>query len=188
MFNPASAPTLETDRLILRAWRDTDVEPFIAMMAEPEVARFLTGDRRPLDREAAWRTLAVFVGHWALRGFGLYAVEEKATGAFVGRVGLWRPEGWAGLELGWGLTRAFWGRGYAHEAARAVGDWAFAQMGETELISLIHADNVRSQDLARRLGLQPVTPTLHAGMPHTIWRVNRAAWREFHAARGSALP
>src|SRR5262249_38327404 len=150
MFNPASAPTLETERLILRAWRDADVEPFIAMMATPEVARFLTGDQRPQDREAAWRTLAVFVGHWALKGFGLFAVEEKATGAFVGRVGLWRPEGWAGLELGWGLPRAHWGRGFAYEAARAAGDWAFARRDELELISLIHADNIRSQNLSRR--------------------------------------
>lgn len=63
------------------------------MMADAEVARFLTADQRPQDRSAAWRTLAVFIGHWALRGYGLFAVEDKATGAFIGRVGAWQPEG-----------------------------------------------------------------------------------------------
>lgn len=176
MFDPARAPRLETERLILRAWRTEDFEPFAAMMAQPEVARFLTGDQRPQHREMAWRTLAVFVGHWALKGYGLFALEDKASGAFVGRVGLWRPEAWVGLELGWGLASEYWGRGYAHEAARAAGDWAFAQLPDDELVSVIHADNVRSQNLARRLGMLPTTPTIHAGMPHTIWRIARHAW------------
>ncbi|HWA01274.1 MAG TPA: GNAT family N-acetyltransferase [Caulobacterales bacterium] len=178
MFDPARAPVLETPRLVLRAWRDEDFEPFAAMMAAPPVARFLTGDQRPQDRAGAWRTLSLFVGHWALRGFGLFAVEEKRTGSFVGRVGLWRPEAWVGLELGWGLAPAYWGRGYALEAARSAGDWAFTRLQADELVSLIHVDNTRSQNLAARLGMKPATPTLHAGMPHTIWKISRDAWAE----------
>lgn len=172
-----AAPRLETARLILRAWRESDVEPFIAMMAEPDVARFLSSTQAPMERIDAWRTLALNLGHWALRGYGLFAVEEKASGAFVGRVGAWRPEGRADIELGWGLRRAYWGRGYAFEAACAAGDWMFATLALERIASFVHVDNAASQDLARRLGMSAGPETLHAGMPHLIWRVDRAAWK-----------
>lgn len=176
MSDLIAAPRLETERLILRAWRQGDVEPFIAMMAEPEVARFLTTHQAPLDRTAAWSALALILGHWGLRGYGLFVVEEKASGAFIGRVGGWRPEGRAELELGWGLRREYWRRGYALEAARAAGDWLFATHAPERLASFIHAGNAPSQNLARRLGMSPDGETLHAGAPHTIWRVDRARW------------
>jgi RimJ/RimL family protein N-acetyltransferase len=177
MFDVTRTPRLETDRLVLRGWRTEDFEPFAAMMAHPAVARFLTVDRLPQDRAAAWRGMAMLVGHWALLGYGMFVVEEKATGAFVGRVGPWRPEGWLGFELGWGLAAAYWGKGYATEAARAAGDWAFATFPLEEVISLIHADNAASQRVARRLGMQPGASTLHAGQPHVIWRIARAEWK-----------
>ncbi|MGE0829743.1 MAG: GNAT family N-acetyltransferase [Hyphomonadaceae bacterium] len=184
MFDPGKAPRLETSRLILRGWKAEDFAPFAAMMAEPEVSRFLTVDGRPLDAATAWRSLAVFVGHWSLRGFGLFAVEEKASGQFVGRVGPWRPEGWPGLELGWGLSRAHWGKGYAFEAARAAGDWAFNTLEADHLISLIHADNIASQNLATRLGEKPHAHTIHAGMAHTIWRITQTEWRAVQGSNG----
>jgi len=171
-----AAPRLETDRLILRAWRRSDIEPFIAMMAEPDVARFLSTAQAPMDRTDAWRTLSMILGHWALLGFGLFAVEEKASSAFVGRIGGWRPEGRAAPELGWGLARAAWGKGYALEAARAAGSWLLYAQGAPELASFIHVDNFGSQKLAARLGMAPGAETLHAGMPHQIWRVDRTGW------------
>lgn len=167
---------LETERLRLRQWRESDLDDFAAMMGEPEVARFLTSDRRPLDRNASWRQMAVFAGHWALKGYGLFVCEEKATGAFVGRVGPWRPEGWYGFEIGWGLSRRAWGKGYATEAALASARWAFETFELPEIVSVIHVDNKASQRVAQRLGMAPGPTMLHAGMPHSVWRVGRDAF------------
>lgn len=172
-----AAPRIETERLILRAWRESDVAPFFAMMAEPEVARFLSSTQAPMDRIDAWRTLSVLLGHWALRGYGLFVVEEKASGVFVGRVGAWKPEGRDEVELGWGLAHTHWGKGYALEAARAAGDWMFETLALERIASFIHIGNTSSQNLARRLDMTPGAETFHAGMPHVIWSVARSAWR-----------
>jgi RimJ/RimL family protein N-acetyltransferase len=129
-----------------------------------------------MDAAAAWRALAVLVGHWAIRGFGLFAIEDRVTGAFLGRAGPWRPEGWPGLEIGWALVRSAWGRGYATEAAATAGLWSFQRLGAAELISLIHVDNIRSQNVATRLGARPSAPTLHVGQPHVIWKAAAVDW------------
>lgn len=167
---------LETARLRLRQWRESDLDAFAAMMSHTDVVRFLTLDRRPLDRQAAWRQMALFAGHWSLKGYGLFVCELKETGAFIGRVGCWEPEGWPGFELGWGLSRPYWGKGYAHEAARAAGEWAFGAFALPRLVSLIHVDNKPSQKLAARLGMSRGATTLHAGMPHDLWSIAREQW------------
>ncbi len=177
MFALEAVPVLQTERLTLRGWMERDFDPFAAMMAHPAAARFLTVNQQPMDRQTAWRAMATFIGHWALRGHGMFVIEERATGAFLGRAGPWAPEGWVGFEIGWALTPAAWGFGYATEAARAAGDWAFAAFDLPEVVSLIHVDNVRSQAVARRLGETPGAATLHAGMPHIVWRASNAAWR-----------
>lgn len=170
-------PTLETERLRLRQWRESDLDAFAKMMANADVAQFLTHDRRPLDRVSAWRTMAVFAGHWALKGYGLFVVEEKATDAFVGRVGAWRPEGWYGFEIGWGMDRGHWGKGFASEAARACIPWAFETFDPPRVVSVIHVDNKRSQRVAEKIGLRPGARILHAGMPHVIWMLDKEDWR-----------
>src|ERR687887_272892 len=143
--------TLETDRLTLRMLRESDLDAYAEMCADPEVMRYL-GDGQPLARPMAWRNLAMMVGHWSLRGYGLWAVQERSSGVLVGRVGFWNPEGWPGFELGWMLRRAFWGRGYATEAARAALRFAFGQLGVPQVISLIRPGNAASIRVARRLG------------------------------------
>jgi RimJ/RimL family protein N-acetyltransferase len=143
-------PEHETARLKLRQFRDTDLDAYAPMMADLEVVRYL-GDGKPLDRPNAWRSMAVMIGHWSMRGYGFWALEEKATGALVGRGGLWFPEGWPMLEVGWTLARSAWGKGYATELGRAALDIAFAQ-GVPKVGSVILPANERSIRVALRLG------------------------------------
>jgi RimJ/RimL family protein N-acetyltransferase len=143
--------TLETERLILRMFREADFEAHALICSEPEVMRFL-GEGRPLDRFEAWRSMAMILGHWQLRGYGPWAVEERSSGKYIGRIGFFYPEGWPGFELGWVLGREYWGQGYASEGARRALDYAFAEMGRDHVISLIHPDNSPSIKVAERLG------------------------------------
>lgn len=142
---------METERLILRQFRESDLDAFAEICANPEVMRFI-GEFKPLDRMSTWRIIATHLGHWQLRGYGMWAVEEKATGKLVGRVGLWNPEGWPELEVGWMLDRAYWGRGFASEAGRASIDAAFRTLGVNHLISIIHPENAASMRVAERVG------------------------------------
>jgi len=143
--------TLQTERLILRMFREEDFEQHARICADPEVTRFL-GEGRPLSRFEAWRSLAAILGHWQLRGYGPWAVEERATGKLIGRIGFFYPEGWPDFELGWVLGREFWGKGYAGEGARRALAYAFTEMGRDHVISLIHPDNTGSIKVAERLG------------------------------------
>jgi RimJ/RimL family protein N-acetyltransferase len=146
--------SLETERLVLRMFRESDTDAYAEMVGDPEVMRFLGGGQ-PVPRAEAWRNMAMVLGHWHLRGYGMWAVEEQASGELVGRVGCWRPEGWPGLEVGWTLRRRFWGRGYATEAARASVAYAFEALDQTRVISLIAPENVNSIRVAERLGEKP---------------------------------
>ena len=143
--------TLETERLLLRLFRADDLDAYAEMVSDPEVVRFL-GNGRPASRLDAWQHLAIALGSWQLRGYGVWAVEEKESGNLVGRVGFIHPEGWPGIELAWTLARPHWGRGFATEAARACLDYGFREAGMDHVISLIHPDNHRSIAVARRLG------------------------------------
>jgi len=142
---------METERLMLRQFRESDLDAFAEIYADPEVMRFI-GEFKPIDRADTWRALATNLGHWQLRGYGMWAVEEKASGRLLGRVGLWKPEGWPELEVGWMLHRAYWGRGLASEAGRASIDAAFRILGVKHLISIIHPENAASIRVAERLG------------------------------------
>jgi RimJ/RimL family protein N-acetyltransferase len=167
-------PQLQTQRLLLRGLRDDDLDAYASMVADPEVMRYL-GVGEPVDRATAWRQLAMFAGHWVLRGYGLWALERRADGAFVGRAGLWQPEGWPGLEVGWALTRDAWGHGYATEAARAACEWAWSELGAQRLISVIAPDNEPSIRVALRLGMRHVRDEEIHGRVCRIYGLDRAA-------------
>jgi RimJ/RimL family protein N-acetyltransferase len=160
-------PVIETGRLRLRAFRAADLDAYASMCADPEVMRFV-GDGGPVDRDAAWRQMALYLGHWPLRGFGMWALEERESGSLVGRAGYLHPEGWPGAELGWLLGRAWWGRGLATEACRAALTQR-ASFGIERLISLIRPGNVRSLAVARRLGATLARTVDFLGAPVQVW-------------------
>jgi RimJ/RimL family protein N-acetyltransferase len=145
-----TAPVLTTLRLRLRMLEAQDFEDYAAIHTDFEATRFTA--RTHLTRMDAWRHMATLVGHWHLRGFGMWGVEELATGRIAGRVGFHEPEGWPGFELGWTIGREFWGKGYATEAARAALDHAFGAMNRDHVISLIDPENVKSIAVAERIG------------------------------------
>ncbi|GAB4522292.1 MAG: GNAT family N-acetyltransferase [Amphiplicatus sp.] len=169
---------LETNRLMLRPLAPEDADAYCAMMADPDFARFLTPDGAPQDRAAAWRGFATLIGHWTIRGYGMFAVIEKDTGAVVGRVGPWMPEGWPGLEAGWGIAPGRWGRGYAPEAAIAAIRWTFERFPELDrIISLIDPRNENSQAVARKIGEANTGETFRFwGLSLDIWAAGRAGW------------
>jgi RimJ/RimL family protein N-acetyltransferase len=173
---PAPSPTLETERLILRVPEPQDFEPWAAFAADPQVQEFIGG---VLERPVAWRTMCGMAGAWLIRGFSVFSVIEKSSGRWVGRVGPWQPEGWPGTEVGWGLARETWGKGYATEAATAAIDWAFDTLGWTEVIHTIEAENVNSAKVAQRLGStilrQTVLPA-PLNVAVDVWGQSREQW------------
>jgi RimJ/RimL family protein N-acetyltransferase len=166
-------PTLETPRLRMRGFTDDDFPAYRALVADPQVMRFL-GDGRPLGEIDAWRQLATILGHWVLRGFGLWAVEERETGRFVGRVGLLEPGGWPGFEVAYTIAPEVWGRGYAREAAGAALKHARLTLGRSEIISIIRPDNAASIRVATALGARFSHSIEFLGAQSYIYRYDAA--------------
>ena len=143
---------LETPRLILRAPRAEDFPRYAEFAADPITQEHLGGVQAESD---AWRTFAATLGEWQLTDAAMFAVEEKSSGLWIGRLGPWMPHQWPVKEVGWGLHRSAEGKGYALEAAVASIDYVFAELGWERVDHLIADDNTRSQALARRLGSVP---------------------------------
>jgi RimJ/RimL family protein N-acetyltransferase len=162
---------LETDRLLLRQWREADFEPYAEICANAEVMRYLSA--KVMTREDAWRHMAFLAGHWQLLGYGPFAVEEKATGRLMGRIGFLNPEGWPGFELGWTLGRPFWGKGYATEGARRALEYAFTELDKPHVISLIHPENKGSIRVAERLSEKPEGTAEVFGNPVIVYGIDR---------------
>ncbi|MCY4153142.1 MAG: GNAT family N-acetyltransferase [Aestuariivita sp.] len=141
-------PTLETERLLLRAPQLDDFAG-IADFYASDHAKFVGG---PVSAELAWRNLAQEAGHWVLRGFGRWSIVEKQSNGWIGSCGLWFPAGFPEIELGWDLAERATGKGYATEAAHAARDFAYQQLELTTLISLVADGNDRSVAVALRLG------------------------------------
>jgi RimJ/RimL family protein N-acetyltransferase len=170
---------LETARLVLRPFGEEDLDSYAAICADPDVMRYVGG--RPLTRPGAWRAIATYVGHQRLRGYGLWALVEKATGRLIGRAGLWRPEGWPGLEVGWLLDRRRWGQGFATEAGRAALGFAFGLLRADHVVSVIHPENAASIRVAERLGERYERTTTVEGadgvrFEAAVYGIARSAW------------
>jgi RimJ/RimL family protein N-acetyltransferase len=176
-----SFPELETERLRLRMFCHSDTDAYADMCADPEIMRFL-GDGKPMSRDMAWRNMATVMGHWHLRGYGFWAVEEKSTGELVGRVGCWNPEGWPGIEVGWTILRAAWGQGFAVEAGRAAMDWAFQQLNLESLSSVIRTGNDRSVRVAEKLGESWDYTLELMGYECQIYTITREKWARERSA------
>jgi ribosomal-protein-alanine N-acetyltransferase len=181
-----SITELTTERLLLRGWRDADREPFAAICADAEVMRYFPGI---LSRAETDASVDRFQARFTERGYGLWAVEVRATGAFAGFVGL-NPApdevpAAPAMEIGWRLARSIWGRGYAPEAARAVLDHAFGPLGLTELVSFTTVTNAKSRRVMEKLGMthDPTDDFDNPGLKswsdarHVTYRLTAGAYR-----------
>ena len=168
---------LETPRLILRPTRREDFDAWAEFMADAESARYVGGVQ---PRPVAWRGFLTMAGAWAIQGFAMFSVIEKASGRWIGRTGPWQPEGWPGTEVGWGVVRDRCGLGYATEAATATIDWAFAELNWTEVIHTIDVGNVASQAVARKLGShnrgRGQLPAPYQALVIDVWGQTKAEW------------
>lgn len=159
---------LETERLLLRTFVHDDWRALHEHFSDPDCTRFTY--RRALTEAATWRAVASMAGHWLLRGYGPYAVEEKATGTVLGTVGPWYPIEWPEPEIKWSLAQRHWGKGYASEAVRAVQRMAHDCLPQLRLISLIDSRNEASIRLALAVGATLEREIEFAGAPFHIYR------------------
>lgn len=171
-------PTLTTPRLILRALRADDLDAFAAMQANPDVMRYVgTGQTR--SREETWDGMERMLGQWPMRGYGMFALEEAATGRFAGRSGILHPLRWPEPELAFALDAPFWGKGLATELNLAIRDWAFSVLGMRKLVSFIRPQNAPSAAALRRMG------AVRAGLI-TLLGGEAEQWE--HTADGTGAP
>ena len=168
---------LETQRLILRPTEADDWLHVRDFLTCEDTMRHLGGHQQEPD---AWRTLAQWIGLWSLTKAAMFGVIEKESGEWIGRIGPWHPLHWPTLEVGWGLRKAYWGRGYAFEAASACIDYAFDELGWDEVTHLIEDANTPSQTLATRLGSAPAEyvhlPGQFSNVRVRVWRQSKTQW------------
>jgi len=172
---------LETSRLILRRWRDSDRGPFAALNADPRVMRFFPA---VLSRAESDRAVDRIEAHFETQGFGLFAAELRQGGAFIGFIGLWTPDFEAAftpcVEIGWRLAAEYWNRGLATEGARAVVKYGFDSLRLSEIVSFTTVANVPSRRVIEKIGMtrspeddfdHPKLPESHPLRPHVLYRI-----------------
>lgn len=188
---------LRTQRLLLRRWRGSDLEPFAALNTDPDVRRYLGG---PLDSTASDAFVDRIEAHWDEHGWGLWALEVAGGADFVGYTGLW-PAGFLrdgpGVEVGWRLAREHWGKGYATEAALEALRFGFADVGLDEIVSFTVPTNMRSLAVMERIGLRRdpagdfdhpyVDAERHPELVRQVmYRLSRNEWRAASSSSPSA--
>jgi ribosomal-protein-alanine N-acetyltransferase len=175
-----------TDRLVLRGWRTSDRQPFAALNADPQVMEYFPA---PLSFSESDQLVDAIDAGFERNGFGLWALELRGDGRFVGFTGLSVPSFEArftpAVEVGWRLARWAWGNGYATEAAGAALEFGFSRAGLDRVVSFTTIGNIRSQAVMRRLGMthdpaddfeHPGVPTGHHLRPHVLYRITRQQW------------
>lgn len=174
-------PTVQTERLTLRAWRPDDFDPYAELCADPAVMRYIfNGATLPYD--AAVGQAQRFCDHWVEHGFGLWAVQERDSGAFIGFAGLVRPyfmpEVMPAVELGWRFAQPYWGRGYATESGRAALKFGFEHVDLNRVIGIAQEPNRASWHVMTKLGMTLDRKTSHPGIdtPVVVYAVERSAF------------
>lgn len=169
---------IETPRLILRSPVLDDLQDWVRFAGHEDTMQHIGGVQSPSN---AWRSLMTMIGSWSANGFAMFSVIEKSSGKWIGRIGPWQPLDWPGSEVGWGLHADYWRRGYALEAAAASIDWSFGNLGWTEVVHTIAAENIASIALAEKLGskyqrqaILPAPMSLEVG----VWQQTRDQWSE----------
>lgn len=181
-----AGPTLTTERLVLRPWRQSDLEPMAALNADPETMRFFPA---PLTREESDTFVSRMAMSFAHLGTGMWAVEVPGTAPCIGAVGLlhvgFEEHFTPAVEVGWRLAREHWGKGYATEAAREALRYGFETLRLDEVVSFTAAVNLRSRAVMERLDMRrdpaqdfshPRIPAGHRLQPHVLYRLDRSEW------------
>ncbi|MFZ6009343.1 MAG: GNAT family N-acetyltransferase [Bacteroidota bacterium] len=164
-----SIPTsIETDRLHLRMLQENHWSDLHTYYADQECMQYTSG--KAMTQTESWRKLASLVGHWHMRGYGSYALEEKSSGSVIGVAGLEFPKGWPDPEIQWGLSRRFWGKGYASETVRAIKNMTKEFLPGIRFISIIHPNNVNSARVATSVGASFEREFLFRGDAWHIYR------------------
>ncbi len=164
---------IDTSRLFLRLPDAADAQPLLDIHEHPDVIKYVVSNSMRRGISGAWSSVAMMLGHWQLRGYGQWTVVEKASDEVIGRVGLWNPEGWPGVELGWIIRHSRWGHGFATEAAHASLDWAWRHLNVDQIISIIQADNVASIRVAQKIGERLEKTQLVSGVEAHIYGIRR---------------
>lgn len=175
-----SLPTIKTQRLLLRQWREEDLDPYARMCADPEVMRFMGNSGAPLTPEQTAKRVEGIQQHWRDHHFGLWAVEHKGSGGFIGRIGLQYHEDWPGehkVEIGWLLDRQFWGIGLATEGAQASISYGFDSRKLERVISIALPDNVASHRVMEKCGLTLRGEARWRGLDVVWYAIDRNEWK-----------
>ena len=168
------APRIETERLILREFRKSDLDAHAATLGDEEVMRFIGG--KPINREDSWRRLMSGVGSWALNGMGPWAIERKSDGGMVGHCGFFQferdmsPSIAGEPEMGWIFDRSVHGQGIAFEACSAALQWAERELGAPSYPAIIDLENIASMKLAERLGFVRQPDAFYRDAPMGFFR------------------
>jgi len=159
---------LETERLILRQFQENDWRDLHEYYMDGKATKYT--ESHAFSEGETWRTMCILIGHWQMRGYGPYAVEEKASGKVLGPIGFWFPNDWPSPEIMWALAQQYWGKGFASEAVRAVQSAGRKYLPDISLISFINAGNLASIRLAIAVGAEFEKEVLFRGDTWHIYR------------------